>query len=223
MTGVDLDQWAKAHLGHDFADKALLQRAITHGSHGSGDYERLEFLGDRVLGCIIAAWLFTRFEKETEGKLAVRFASLVDRTSCADVARAMDLPAIMLMDHSARQAGVSHSDNVLGDMCEALIGALYVDGGMAAAESFVHKAWAPLLAAGARVRKDPKSRLQEWAQGKGLPIPQYEVVRREGPDHMPQFRVRVSVRTQQPIEAMGSSKQEAEKLAAAAMLEQVGG
>ena len=223
MTGIDFGQWAKTHLGHDFADQSLLQRAITHGSHGSADYERLEFLGDRVLGCIIAAWLFARFDKETEGKLAVRFASLVDRTSCAEVARAMDLPAIMLMDPSARQAGVNHSDNVLGDMCEALIGALYVDGGMAVAEAFVHKAWQPLLSAGARVRKDPKSRLQEWAQGKGLPIPHYEVVRREGPDHQPQFRVRVTVRNQPAVEAMGASKQEAEKLAAAAMLEQVGG
>lgn len=219
---IDLVDWAEKTLGHRFREEALLRRAMTHGSHGGADYERLEFLGDRVLGCIIAAWLFERFKDDSEGKLAVRFAALVDRSTCAEVGRAIGLPKLVLMDPAARQAGVNRSDNVLGDICEALIGALYVEGGMEAASRFVHAQWEPLLTTRTRAQKDPKSRLQEWAQGKGLPIPVYEVVRREGPDHQPRFIVRVTVRNQPPVEAIGASKQDAEKQAASAMLQEVG-
>ena len=215
--GDALQDWAEKALGYRFTDPAPLRQALTHASYGAPDYERLEFLGDRVLGCIIAAWLFEDF-KEVEGKLARRFAALVDRATCAEVARRIAVNKQLFMDKSARAAGVHLSDNVLGDIAEALIGALYIDGGMEAATGFVRRAWAPFISTATKAPKDPKSRLQEWAQGQGLPIPTYEVVRREGPDHQPQFRIRVLIRGHDPVEAVGTSKQDAEKQAARAML-----
>lgn len=214
---ADLDDWARRMLGHRFKDPGLLASALTHGRTRGKNYERLEFLGDRVLGCIVAAWLFRDFN-EPEGELARRFAALVDKATCADVARAIGVPALAKMETAARLAGVNNSDNVLGDMCEALIGALYVDGGMSAAETFVHGAWAGFIDRTSDAPKDPKSALQEWAQQRRLPIPAYQVVGREGPDHAPAFRVRVTVRGHDPAEATGSSKQDAEKQAAIALL-----
>ena len=209
--------WSSDKLGHVFSDPALLRRALTHSSAPGESYERLEFLGDRILGAIVGAWLFNDFD-EPEGKLARRFAALVDRGTCAEVARRIDVGAHLFMDRAARNAHVAASENVLGDMTEALIGALYIDGGWAAAENFVRRNWAPLVDTATRVPKDPKSALQEWAQRQGLPIPTYTVMRREGPDHAPRFRVAVSVRGRDPVDASGSSKQEAQKAAAVAML-----
>ncbi len=209
--------WARQALDHEFKDLKLLETALTHGGGRKRNYERLEFLGDRVLGCVIAAWLYTRFD-ETEGELARRFAALVDKGTCAEVARAAGVSAMIRMEAAARQAGVHRSDNVLGDICEALIGALYVDGGLPAAEAFIRAAWAVHLDRRSTAPRDPKSALQEWAQAKRLPIPAYEVVGRSGPDHAPSFRVRVTVRGYAPEEAEGASKQEAEKQAAIALL-----
>jgi ribonuclease III len=214
---MDSTAWAREALGHDFSDTKLLETALTHGGGRKRNYERLEFLGDRVLGCVVAAWLYQRFD-ETEGELARRFAALVDKGTCAEVARAVGVPPMIRMDTAARQAGVHRSDNVLGDICEALIGALYVDGGLPAAEAFIRATWAAHLDRPASAPRDPKSALQEWAQAKRLPIPVYEVVGRSGPDHAPSFRVRVTVRGYTPAEADGSSKQEAEKQAAIALL-----
>lgn len=211
-----VQNWARATLGHDFNDLKLVENALTHGGK-RGNYERLEFLGDRVLGCIVADWLFRDFD-EPEGELARRFAALVDKGTCADVARTAGVPAVARLEPAARQIGVQNSDNVLGDMCEALIGALYLDGGLAAAEAFVRRAWADYVDRGADAPKDPKSALQEWAQAKRLPIPSYQVVGRDGPDHAPNFRVRVTVRGYDPAEATGASKQDAEKQAAIALL-----
>lgn len=217
LVTTDLKAWAKAMLGHVFADDKLLTSALTHGGGRGRNYERLEFLGDRVLGCIIADWLYREFD-EPEGELARRFAALVDKGTCAEVAREAGVSAIIRMDAAARQAGVSRSDNVLGDVCEAIIGALYVDGGLAASERFIRSAWAGFIdRRGAP--KDPKSTLQEWAQARRLPIPVYEIVGREGPDHAPEFRVRVTVRGFAPADATGSSKQDAEKQAAIALLD----
>jgi len=216
MTVAD---WAADMLGHRFGDPALLTRALTHASAGGPNYERLEFLGDRVLGVVIASWLYTEFAAEEEGKLARRFADIVSRETCADVARRIGVQAHIVLGRQARGDGAHGSDNVLGDVCEALIGALYVDGGMAAADGFVRKVWAPYIDRGDRAPKHPKSRLQEWANGRGLPTPAYEIVGRTGPQHAPLFRVRVTVRGHDPIEAEGSNKQEAEKAAAEAMLD----
>jgi ribonuclease-3 len=212
-----LAAWSRSALGHDFADAGLLRIALTHSSHPGESYERLEFLGDRILGAIVASLLYSRFG-DSEGKLHGRFVGLVDRGSCAEVARRIGVGTRLFMDKSARNAHVAASENVLGDMTEALIGALYLDGGWPAAEAFVKTNWMPLVEATALAPKDPKSALQEWAQRQGLPIPTYTVMRREGPDHAPRFRVAVSIRGCDPVDASGSSKQEAEKAAAVAML-----
>jgi ribonuclease-3 len=212
-----LNDWARGALGHEFDDPKLLAAALTHGGGKARNYERLEFLGDRVLGFVIAAWLYRDFD-EREGELARRLAALVDKATCAAVARTIGVPSVARIDTAARQSGAGESDNVLGDMCEALIGALYIDGGTDTAERFVRSAWAEHVGRAPAAPKDPKSALQEWAQGRRLPIPVYEVVSREGPDHAPRFRVRVSVRGHAPVEATGGSKQDAEKQAAIALL-----
>ena len=211
--------WSATALGHHFRDGRLLERALTHSSSGKPDYERLEFLGDRVLGFIIAGWLYADLTDEAEGKLSRRFAELVSRETCAAVAREIGAAAHIVLGNQARGDKAHQSDNVLGDVCEALIGALYRDGGIEVAERFVRQVWAPHMALDARAPKHPKSALQEWANGRGLRSPEYEVVDRSGPQHAPVFRVRVTVRGQAPVEAEGTNKQEAETAAAQAMLD----
>jgi ribonuclease-3 len=216
-----LGSWAEAQLGHRFSSGMLLTEALTHSSAGPRHYERLEFLGDRVLGCIVAARLVRSYPSEGEGQLARRYAALVDRGTCAAVGRSIGLSRHIVVDRSARAARVHELENVVADVCEAVIGALFLDGGLQAAEAFVGSAWAPLIRTMSHAPKDPKSQLQEWAQGKGLPMPSYKVVGRQGPDHAPTFVVEVSVQGLGAREASGSSKQEAEKLAAEALLQEV--
>ena len=215
-----LAAWAGERLGHRFADIDLLRRALTHGSAPGSDYQRLEFLGDRVLGCIVAAWLY-RDHDEPEGRLTARYHGLVEGPACAEVARALGVPAMLFMEKGARANGLGQSDNVLGDIAEAIVAAIFVDGGFGAAETFVHRHWGALLAAGPRLLVDPKSRLQEWALERSRQAPVYELVDRSGPDHAPRFRVRVVVRGQEPAEGSGLNKREAEKAAAVALLERV--
>lgn len=216
MTAHD---WARQALGHAFRDAGLLERALTHSSAGKPDYERIEFLGDRVLGFVIADWLYADLGDEAEGKLSRRFAELVSRETCAAVAREIGVAPHIVLGNQARGDRAHQSDNVLGDITEALIGALYLDGGIEAAERFVRKVWAPHMALDARAPKHPKSALQEWANGRGLRSPEDAVVDRSGPQHAPVFRVRVTVRGHDPVEAQGSNKQEAETAAAQAMLD----
>lgn len=218
MTAAD---WAAGALGHRFRDPRLLDRALTHSSAGKPDYERIEFLGDRVLGFVIAGWLYADLADEAEGKLSRRFAELVSRETCAAVARDIGVTPHIVLGAQARGDRAHQSENVLGDVCEALIGALYLDAGIEAADAFVRRAWAPHMALDARAPKHPKSALQEWANGRGLRSPEYEVVDRSGPQHAPVFRVRVTVRGHEPVEADGTNKQEAETAAAQAMLDKV--
>lgn len=224
MSDADLGDWAATTLGHDFTDITLLRLALTHGSVTGGgvhgDYQRLEFLGDRVLGCVVAAWLYRDYD-EPEGRLTARYHGLVEGPACADVARALGVPERLYMEKVARQKGLGRSDNVLGDIAEAIVAAVFLDGGWAAAEAFVHRHWGALLDAGPRLLIDPKSRLQEWALAQSRQAPTYEVVDRSGPDHLPRFRVRVLVRGQEPVEGEGTNKREAEKAAALAMLERL--
>jgi ribonuclease-3 len=215
---TSLTDWAHGALGHRFAQPALLEEALTHSSAGPPDYERLEFLGDRVLGCVIAAWAVGATTDDAGG-LNRRQAALVVRSTCAEVARALGVAEQLRMDRAALNAQVQHSDNALADTIEALIGAVFVDGGFAAAEAAVKRAWGQRLDASAAPVRDPKSRLQEWAQARGPRLPDYAVVEREGPDHAPRFRVRVTVSGLDPVEATGATKQEAQMNAAAAMLE----
>jgi ribonuclease III len=214
--------WAAAALGHRFTDESLLTAALTHSSSTTATtYERLEFLGDRVLGLVIADWLYTDFPKESEGVLNRRMSDLVRREACASVARDIGVVPHIQLERAARAGGVQNGDNVLGDVCEALIAALYIDGGMAAATQFIRSHWESLFEAKDSASKDPKSALQEWAQGRGLPLPSYAVVSQSGPDHAPLFDVEVRVPGFEPVIASAPSKQEAQKRAAADLLAKV--
>ena len=208
-------------LGHRPGDAKLFERALTHGSHGSETYERLEFLGDRVLGLAIAAWLYERFPSEPEGKMSRRYNALVARETCAEVGRAMDLPRHIRLGKQAREDQAGMSDNVIGDVVEALIGALFLDAGLDAAQDFVRKHWAPFLDGQARAPMHPKSGLQEVAAARNFGVPHYELVSRFGPHHAPRFKVKVSLGRHGEAEAEGASKQEAETAAAADLLEKL--
>ena len=208
-------------LGYQAVDHKLFERALTHGSHGGDTYERLEFLGDRVLGLVIAAWLYERFPSEPEGKMSRRYNALVTRETCAEVGRAMDLPRHIRLGKQAREDHANLSDNVVGDVVEALLGALFLDAGLARAEEFIRQHWAPFLDDQKRAPMHPKSGLQEIAASRNLGVPLYELISRFGPHPAPRFRVKVSLGTHGEAEAEGASKQEAEKTAAAALLERL--
>jgi ribonuclease-3 len=222
MSRGDLSDFIRDKLGHEPKDLSLFELALTHKSMGVGeDYERLEFLGDRVLGMVIARALYDRYSTEPEGFLSRRYNVLVARETCADNAREIGVPALVRLGKQARTDGASESDNVVGDVIEALIGALLVDGGLEAAQRFVLKLWEPDLAGQRKAPHHPKSALQELAAAKGLKAPVYEVVGKTGAHHAPQFTIRVSVAGLGEATATGPSKQDAETDAAAALLAQL--
>lgn len=211
-------------LRYSFSDKARLQLALTHSSlkqsKNDPSYERLEFLGDRVLGLVIAELMLEKFPGAAEGKLAPRLAALVSGATLADVARSIDLGGFILMTAGEAAAGTNARDSVLADCCEAVIGALYVDGGLDAAGAFIRRVWEPLVRdVEPRVAK---TELQEWLQGRGLPLPEYTVVERSGPSHQPVFTVELTVSGRDPVRASGSSKRAAELGAAGEMLQLIG-
>jgi ribonuclease-3 len=214
--------WLAATLGRPLADEALFERALTHSSHGDENYERLEFLGDRVLGLVVATWLYEVFPNEPEGKLSRRFNALVARETCAEVARELAVGARLRLGKQARDDGAWESDNVLGDVVEALIGALFLDGGLGAADAFIRSAWADRVSSRDRAPKHPKSALQEWAAANDRKPPEYRLAGRTGPHHAPRFVVEVAIRNVGEASAEGASKQEAETAAAAKLLEQLG-
>lgn len=213
--------FVRSALGVIPKDGRLYERALTHGSHGGDSYERLEFLGDRVLGLIVARWLYERFPDEPEGKMSRRYNALVARETCADVGRAIGVTGAIRLGKQAREDRASSSDNVVGDVVEALLGALYLDQGLNVAEDFIRTHWAEFLDNQRGAPMHPKSALQELAAAKNWGTPAYEVVGRHGAHHAPTFRVKVSVRGGGEAEAEGASKQEAETAAAAALLEQL--
>ncbi len=218
--GGDLEKLA-SRLSHRFKRKRLLREALTHPS-AAGDptqsYERLEFLGDRVLALIISDLLLGRFQKEAEGALARRLSALVRRETLAKVALDIDLGDHLILAKSEKEAGASENPALLANACEAVIGAIYLDGGLAAARDFVLPLWTPLLEAEQTPPQDAKTALQEWAQGRGLALPEYREVRREGPPHEPVFTVEVSVTGQPSAQGEGRSKRLAEQAAAAQLL-----
>lgn len=218
---IDIPPFVGEVLGGEPREAQLFERALTHGSHGRDTYERLEFLGDRVLGLIIAGWLYQRFPNEPEGKLSRRFNVLVARETCGDVGRAIDLPRFIRLGPQAREDRANMSDNVVGDVVEAIIGAIYLDGGLERAEQFVKTNWAAFLDGQRKAPVHPKSELQEVAAEKRLGVPLYELVARFGPHHAPRFRVKVSLAHHGEAEAEGPSKQDAETAAAAALLEKI--
>ena len=216
-----MDRWLETTLGHAPKDRALFERALTHSSRGDEHYERLEFLGDRVLGLAIATWLYELFPGEPEGKLSRRLNALVSGETCAEIARELKLGARIILGKQARDDGAADSDNVLGDVVESLIGALYLEAGLDAATAFIRAAWDDRVSTHDRAPKHPKSALQEWAAANERKPPVYELADRSGPPHAPRFVVEVSIRGVGTASAEGLSKQEAETAAAKALLEQV--
>jgi ribonuclease-3 len=215
-------------IGYRFADASLLDRALTHISalggprHRGGTYQRLEFLGDHVLGLVISDMLFHAFPKADEGELSRRLADLVRKETCADVARAMNVGPALRLGSSEAQGGGRDRTAILADVCEALIGATYLDGGYEAAAKLIEQFWGERMRMPARPLRDSKTVLQEWAQARGLPTPAYREVERRGPHHDPEFRVAVELPNRAPAEGLGRSKRAAEQAAAAAMLAREG-
>ena len=214
----------EARLGHAFQDRTLLDRALTHASASQGGpaarhNERLEFLGDRVLNLLAAERLMALYPEEREGELSKRMHGLINREACAEVARDIGLPPAIRLAGGESKGGGRDNPTILGDACEALLAALYLDAGVERTREIFEVIWAPrfeaVQTAGA---SNPKSELQEWAAAKGLPQPRYEVVGRIGPDHAPVFTVSLSVGELAPAQAVGRSRQEAEKAAAQALL-----
>ncbi|MEH6722673.1 MAG: ribonuclease III [Qipengyuania sp.] len=211
-----------AKTGFTVKDETLWFAALTHGSMGEKqDYERLEFLGDRVLGLAIAEWLYARSDAP-EGKLAQRLNAIVSREMCAQVARGIGLAPHIRISKQASSDGGRDSDNILGDVMEALLGAEFLDNGFEPARGVVQLLWRPALESGAGKSKHPKSALQEWAAGNQRRPPEYELVDRSGPDHAARFTVRVKVHKVGEAEGTAGSKQEAEKQAARIFMETFG-
>lgn len=196
----------------------LYREALTHGSSGVGDYQRLEFLGDRVLGLVLASELFRRYPHAAEGELSSRLHALASGETCARIAHELDLSALVHFGAQAIGDGGRHSDNIASDVVEALIGALWIDLGEKAAQDFIVRLWGDMIAGQVSAPKHPKAELQEWAAARKRRPPEYSIVAREGPDHAPHFRICVSIGKLAEAEGEGSSKQAAEKAAAAALL-----
>jgi ribonuclease III len=234
-------------IGHDFAAPALLSEALTHpsalgsergrgrrakdphpslpderarGRAGRG-YERLEFLGDRVLGLVVAELLWRRFVDESEGSLTRRHTHLVRRETLAGVADTIGLGRYLVLSRAERAAGAAANPAILADACEAVIAAIHLDGGFDSAVVFVRRFWEPLIEAMATPPRDPKTALQEWAQARGLGLPRYQLVATSGPDHAPLFTVAASVAGGEAAIATASVKRAAQAGAAAALLERL--
>jgi len=215
----------EATLGHRFADASLLATALTHMSaEGSrlATYQRLEFLGDRVLGLSIADMLFRRYPLAEEGNLSRRLADLVRKETCADVAQAWNLGQFMRLGEGEILGGARKNKAILADACEAVIGAVFMDGGYEAARGLVERAFGERLLKPARPLRDAKTALQEWAQGEGYPTPTYSERGRSGPDHAPVFVVAAKITGLEDAEGRGLSKRLAEQAAAEAFLRRLG-
>jgi ribonuclease-3 len=221
-------------IGYAFAHPELLEEALTHPSalvpeprrgrrrkppHRS--YERLEFLGDRVLGLVIADLLWRRFEREPEGDLTRRHTHLVRRETLARIANTIGLGPHLVLSRGEAAAGAAGNPGILADVCEALIAAIYLDGGFEAASGFVCRFWEPLIAEMEEPPRDPKTALQEWAQARGLALPTYELLATNGPDHAPLFTVAAGVAGGDRATATASSKRIAEARAAAMLLDKL--
>jgi ribonuclease-3 len=211
-------------LGHVFARPDLLAQAVTHASMSSAnrdDNQRLEFLGDRVLGLVMAEALLAHDAGATEGQLAPRFNALVRKETCADVARQIDLGAVLRLGRSEMLSGGRRKQALLGDAIEAVIAAVYLDAGFEAAKEVILRLWGARIHDVEEDARDAKTALQEWAQARGLPPPTYSEVGRDGPDHAPVFRIAVALETGENRTATAGSKRQAEQAAAQALLTQL--
>lgn len=214
----------QGRLGHRFTTPDLLARAVTHASIGSAtrpDNQRLEFLGDRVLGLVMAEALLAADPEAREGKLAPRFNALVRKETCADVARDIGLGEVLRLGRSEMLTGGRRKEALLGDAMEAVIAAVYKDAGFEAARALILRLWGSRIAAVEPDARDAKTSLQEWAQARGMPPPSYEEAGRSGPDHAPLFTVRVTLASGEAAEAAAGSKRVAEQAAARMLLERM--
>jgi ribonuclease III len=213
----------EARLGHAFADEKLAESALTHVSAPKAgrneSYQRLEFLGDRVLGLVVSEMLYEAFPEASEGDLSVRLARLVRRETCAEVAEEWDVGPLVVMGAGEARGGGRKKAAILGDVCEALIGAVFLDAGFAAARALVRRCWEGRMRADAAPIQDAKTAVQEWAQARGLPTPIYAEVERSGPAHLPRFIMQVELPGYAPERGEASSKRAAEQAAARAFLE----
>jgi len=200
----------------------LLKRALTHASAGGADNERLEFLGDRVLGLVVAEMLVRQFPDQPEGPLTLKLHALVRMETCATVAESADLGKHLILAASEDRVGGRKKPGILGDVCEAVIAALYLDGGLDAARAFILRYWQPLLNQAPEELRDPKSMLQQWAHGRGLATPEYRMVKREGPDHALRFTIEVRVGSHEPAQGEGQNLRAAEQAAARALMQRLG-
>lgn len=209
-------------IGYRFRDRSLAVQALTHASAvvggGQPTYQRLEFLGDRVLGLVIAEILYNEFPDADEGELSRRLAALVRRETCADAARDIGLGEYVMLSEGEAQTGGRRKEAILGDVCEAVIGAIYLDGGHEPARQFIERNWSGRISDDSPRLKDAKTSLQEWAHAKGYGQPAYHIVSRTGPDHAPLFTISVTLQGLEPAESTGSSKRVAEQAAAEAIL-----
>lgn len=218
-------------LGYKFRDESILARALTHSSYkgtakASSDNERMEFIGDRVLGLAVSELLHENFPNANEGELARRFNKLVRGETCAIVGRAVGLGPFMILSESEAQNGGRDKDTILADAIEAVLGAIFLDSNFDKARAVVRFLWSPHSEQQSKTATaataDAKSALQEWAQGRGLPLPQYQELERTGPDHAPVFKTEVRIRGRDPATGRGASKRAAEQAAASALLEREG-
>jgi ribonuclease III len=215
----------EARIGHVFLDEKRLRHALTHVSASQArpdSYERLEFLGDRVLGLVVAQMLFAAFPGESEGGLSRRLAAMVRKETCAEVAEAWGVGPFIRLGDGEAQTGGRKKRAILGDICEAIIGAVFLDGGFDAAQKVVRAAFERHMLSPSRSLRDPKTALQEWAQARKLATPHYGLLRRSGPDHEPLFEVGVDVEGFPSAEGAGASKRAAEQVAAQAFLTREG-
>jgi ribonuclease III len=217
----------EAALGYKFKDRKLIERALTHASVRSvsakrHDNERLEFLGDRVLGLAVAEMLHGALPDHQEGELARYFNRLVRGATCAAVGREAGIGAFLILSDSEANAGGRDKDTILADAVEAVLGAVFIEGGFDAGREAVRRLWGDRFNLSASAFVDAKSALQEWAQGRGLPLPKYTEVSRDGPDHAPQFVSEVRIRGVKAAQGVGASKRHAEQAAASALLTREG-
>ena len=215
----------QARLGYEFDHPKLLIEAVTHSSMSSqtrSDNQRLEFLGDRVLGLVIAQALFEKDIDAKEGLLAPRFNTLVRKETCAEVAQKIDLGSVLKLGRSEMVSGGRRKQAVLGDAMEAIIAAVYIDGGLSKAEKIILALWGQRIEAVKSDARDAKTALQEWAQARGLNPPIYETMSRKGPDHAPVFEIEVRLETGEKQQAIAGTKRKAEQAAASVLLEDLG-
>lgn len=214
-----------ARIGYRFENSDLARTALTHRSAAArraDTYERLEFLGDRVLALVIADLLYETYPDEEEGALAKRLVDLVRRETLAEVASSIDLGSLIRLSRGEEEAGGRENPAILADVCEALIGAVYRDGGIDPARTFIHDNWTARMSAAVKPPKDAKTILQEWAQGQGMALPDYTELSRSGPDHAPIFEIQVTVGDFPPERGGGATKRAAEQIAAERLLLRLG-